>query len=50
MQPLPSSVRKKETPVIEPPCPQKEGASEEISWDPDNPEKPKDIILLGIQW
>lgn len=24
--------------------------SEDISWDPDNPEKPKGIIILGIQW
>jgi hypothetical protein len=35
---------------VNPLAPQTEGASEDISWDPDNPEKPKGIILLGIQW
>ena len=24
--------------------------NDNVSWDPDKPEKPKGIILLGIQW
>lgn len=23
---------------------------EDVSWDPDNPDKPKGIILFGLQW
>jgi hypothetical protein len=41
---------KKPLELVNPLAPQTEGASEDISWDPDNPEKPKGIILLGIQW
>ena len=41
---------KKPLELVNPLAPQKYGGSEDISWDPDNPEKPKGIIILGIQW
>jgi hypothetical protein len=31
-------------------APKKYDSQEDVSWDPDNPEKPKGIILFGIQW
>ena len=36
--------------LINPLAPAKYVGTEDVSWDPDNPEKPKGIILLGIQW
>lgn len=36
--------------LVNPLAPQKDGGGQDISWDPDNPEKPQGIILLGIQW
>ena len=37
--------------LVNPLAPQKYGDGQDsISWDPDNPEKPKGIILFGIQW
>lgn len=42
---------KKPLQLINPLAPAKDGdGSENVSWDPDNPEKPKGIIILGIQW
>lgn len=42
---------KKPLELINPLAPEKYGdGSQDVSWDPDNPEKPKGIILLGIQW
>lgn len=42
---------KKPLELINPLAPASYGdGSEDISWDPDNPEKPKGIIVLGIQW
>ena len=42
---------KKPLELINPLAPAKDGqGSDDISWDPDNPEKPKGIILFGIQW
>jgi hypothetical protein len=42
---------KKPLQLINPLAPAKDGdGSENISWDPDHPEKPKGIIILGIQW
>jgi hypothetical protein len=41
---------KKPLELVNPLAPQKYGGSEDISWDPDNPEKPKGIILFGIRW
>jgi hypothetical protein len=37
--------------LINPLAPKKVGdGRDNVSWDPDKPEKPKGIILLGIQW
>ncbi|MEI6323499.1 MAG: hypothetical protein WCP60_10395 [bacterium] len=37
--------------MINPLAPARYGdGSESVSWDPDKPEKPKGIILFGIQW
>ena len=37
--------------MISPLAPAKDGnGNDNISWDPDKPEKPKGIIILGIQW
>ena len=37
--------------MINPLAPKKYGDGQEsVSWDPDNPEKPKGIILFGLQW
>lgn len=37
--------------MINPLAPAKYGdGRESVSWDPDKPEKPKGIILFGIQW
>ena len=42
---------KKPLQMINPHAPAKYGNGQEnVSWDPDKPEKPKGIILLGIQW
>lgn len=41
---------KKPLELVNPLAPEKYGGSEDISWDPDNPEKPKGIILFGIRW
>ena len=41
---------KKPLELVNPLAPQKYGGSEDISWDPDTPEKPKGLIILGIQW
>jgi hypothetical protein len=42
---------KKPLELVNPLAPQKYGDGEEsVSWDPDNPEKPKGIILFGVQW
>lgn len=42
---------KKPLRLISPLAPAKEGdGHENVSWDPDKPEKPKGIILFGIQW
>ena len=42
---------KKPLQMINPLAPAKDGdGSDNVSWDPDKPEKPKGIILLGIQW
>ena len=41
---------KKPLELINPLAPPKYDKSEDISWDPDNPEKPQGVILLGIQW
>lgn len=37
--------------LVNPLAPEKYGNGEDdISWDPDNPDKPKGIILFGLQW
>lgn len=37
--------------MVNPLAPARYGdGSESVSWDPDKPEKPKGIILFGIQW
>ena len=41
---------KKPLELINPLAPARYDKDEDITWDPDNPEKPKGIILLGIQW
>lgn len=41
---------KKPLELVNPLAPQKYGGSEDISWDPDNPEIPKGFILFGIRW
>ena len=41
---------KKPLELVNPLAPQKYGGSEDISWDPDNPEIPKGIIIFGIRW
>lgn len=41
---------KKPLELINPLAPSKYDQSDDISWDPDNPEKPKGIILFGLQW
>lgn len=41
---------KKPLELVNPLAPQKYDSSEDVSWDPDNPEKPKGIILFGIRW
>jgi hypothetical protein len=42
---------KKPLELVNPLAPQKYGDGQDsISWDPDNPEKPKGIILFGVQW
>jgi hypothetical protein len=42
---------KKPLELINPLAPEKYGdGSEDVSWDPDNAEKPKGIVLFGVQW
>ena len=42
---------KKPLQLVSPFAPAKEGdGRDNVSWDPDKPEKPKGIILFGIQW
>ena len=42
---------KKPLQLVNPLAPAKEGdGHDNVSWDPDKPEKPKGIILFGIQW
>lgn len=41
---------KKPLELINPLAPEKYDQSDDISWDPDNPDKPKGIILFGVQW
>jgi hypothetical protein len=42
---------KKPLQMISPLAPAKDGdGHDNVSWDPDKPEKPKGIILFGIQW
>jgi len=42
---------KKPLQLINPFAPEKYGdGSEDVSWDPDNQDKPKGIILFGLQW
>lgn len=42
---------KKPLELINPFAPEKYGdGSQDVTWDPDNPEKPKGIILFGLQW
>jgi hypothetical protein len=42
---------KKPLQMLSPFAPAKDGdGHDNVSWDPDKPEKPKGIILLGIQW
>jgi hypothetical protein len=37
--------------LVNPMAPQKYGdGQDDISWDPDNQDKPKGIILFGLQW
>ena len=37
--------------LVNPLAPKKDGSGhEDIAWDPDHPEKPKGIIIFGIQW
>ena len=43
--------RKRPLQMINPLAPAKYGdGRDNVSWDPDKPEKPKGIILFGIQW
>jgi hypothetical protein len=42
---------KKPLQLLSPFAPAKDGnGRDNVSWDPDKPEKPKGIILFGIQW
>lgn len=42
---------KKPLQLVNPLAPKKYGdGREDVTWDPDNPEKPKGIIVFGIQW
>lgn len=42
---------KKPLQMVNPFAPAKDGdGRDNVSWDPDKPEKPKGIILFGIQW
>ena len=42
---------KKPLQLVNPLAPKKYGdGHDDVSWDPDNPEKPKGIILFGLQW
>jgi hypothetical protein len=42
---------KKPLELVNPLAPQNYGDGQDsVSWDPDNPEKPKGIILFGVQW
>jgi hypothetical protein len=42
---------KKPLEMVNPLAPSKYGGGQDsVSWDPDNPEKPKGIILFGVQW
>jgi hypothetical protein len=42
---------KKAWELVNPLAPEKYGNGEDdVSWDPDNPDKPKGIILFGLQW
>jgi hypothetical protein len=42
---------KKPLQLVNPLAPRKYGdGHDDITWDPDNPEKPKGIILFGFQW
>jgi hypothetical protein len=37
--------------LVNPLAPKKDGSGQDnVSWDPDNREKPKGIIIFGIQW
>jgi len=37
--------------LVNPLAPKKDGSGQDnVTWDPDNPEKPKGIIIFGIQW
>jgi hypothetical protein len=37
--------------LVNPLAPRKYGdGHDNVTWDPDNPEKPKGIILFGLQW
>jgi hypothetical protein len=37
--------------MVNPLAPKKYGDGQDsVTWDPDNPEKPKGIILFGFQW
>ena len=37
--------------LVNPLAPKKYGdGHDNVTWDPDNPEKPKGIIIFGIQW
>jgi hypothetical protein len=37
--------------LVNPLAPKKDGnGHDNVTWDPDNPEKPKGIIIFGIQW
>jgi hypothetical protein len=42
---------KKPLQLVNPLAPKKYGdGHDNVTWDPDNPEKPKGIIIFGIQW
>jgi hypothetical protein len=42
---------KKPLQLVNPLAPKKYGdGHDNVTWDPDNPEKPKGIILFGLQW
>jgi hypothetical protein len=42
---------KKPLQLVNPLAPRKYGdGHDNVTWDPDNPEKPKGIILFGLQW